>query len=232
MTDPLLEVNDLVVRAGQGTKLSDISLSVSAGEMVAILGPNGAGKTTLMRCLSGLLPPSEGGVNWKGRPLPRGAHRVARGGLVLAPQNHPIFPSITVDEHLRLAKRGARTAAGGEPEDVFPELASLRHQRAGSMSGGQRQMLSMAMALALKPDLLMLDEPSSGLAPKIVATVFSITRRIADSGLAVLIVEQNANETLQISDRGIVLENGSIALTGASTELRANRRVRESYLGL
>lgn len=224
----MLEIRGLVVSVDSGRKLNGIDLDVAAGEIHALLGPNGAGKTTLMRALTRQIGVGEGLVRFAGEQLARTTVAVARSGLVLAPQNHPIFPSITVRDSLRLRGRGKPD----ESLELFPELAPIMNRSADKLSGGQRQMLSMAMCLRLQPKMLLLDEPSSGLAPKVVNAVFEAIRRISRNGVSVLIVEQNAAQTLQLADRASLLEAGQISLTGSAEDLADNAHVRAAYLGV
>jgi branched-chain amino acid transport system ATP-binding protein len=225
----ILSVENISSRFGGGLKLSCVSLDVKKGEFVSILGANGAGKSTLLGVISGLFGPTSGRImlceeNITGRP----PHRVVKAGVALAPQNHPIFETMTVYENLAVGG----TAPGAEIFDLFPNLAEKRTQSAGRLSGGERQMLSMAQALLTKPKICLFDEPSSGLAPKIVQQVFTTIRRLVDNGLTVLMVEQNAKTALEISDRAYVMEQGRIVLEGASRDIAVNDHVRRAYLGL
>ena len=226
---PMLVVQSVSSRFGGGLKLSDVSLTVERGQLVSILGANGAGKSTLLGVISGQFAPSAGrvlveGIDITGQP----AHRVVRAGVALAPQNHPIFDSMTVDENLALGK----AEAGTEIFEMFPNLKTKRNQRAGRLSGGERQMLSMAQALLTRPKLCMFDEPSSGLAPLIVHQVFAAIRRLADLGTTVLMVEQNARAALELADHAYVMERGRVVLEGPARDISANDHVRRAYLGL
>jgi branched-chain amino acid transport system ATP-binding protein len=226
---PMLTVQSVSSRFGGGLKLSDVSLTVARGQLVSILGANGAGKSTLLGVISGQFPPSTGRVMIDGQDITgQPAHRVVRAGIALAPQNHPIFDSLTVDENLALGVAEADAAIF----EMFPNLQAKRGQRAGRLSGGERQMLSMAQALLTKPKLCMFDEPSSGLAPLIVHQVFTAIRRLADSGTTVLMVEQNARAALELADHAYVMEQGRIVLEGPAREISANDHVRRAYLGL
>jgi len=233
----VLDVKGLSARYGRVEALRDISLSVAEGEFVAVLGPNGAGKSTLMRALMGLVANS-GEVTFRGAPLPRQAPDacVARG-VVLVPEGRGIFAPMTVAENLELGAYLNNDAAELERRHarvfgLFPRLRERRSQIAGSLSGGEQQMLAVARGLMLRPKLMLLDEPSLGLAPRVVQTIFEIVAKLnAEEGLTVLVVEQNANVALDRSQHAYVLEAGRVALDGASSELRENESVRRSYLG-
>jgi branched-chain amino acid transport system ATP-binding protein len=225
----LLSVQSVSSRFGGGLKLNDVSLTVARGQLVSILGANGASKSTLLGVISGQYVPSTGRVVIDGQDITgQPAHRVVRAGIALAPQNHPIFDSLSVDENLALGVTPADAAIFA----MFPNLQAKRGQRAGRLSGGERQMLSMAQALLTKPKLCMFDEPSSGLAPLIVHQVFTAIRRLADSGTTVLMVEQNARAALELADHAYVMEQGRIVLEGPARQISANDHVRRAYLGL
>lgn len=227
--ESVLSVNDVSSRYGGGLKLSGITLKVRAGELVSILGANGAGKSTLLGVIAGLFRPASGTIMLGRRDITgMPAHRVVKEGIALVPQNHPIFESMTVSENLAIGS----AAAGDETFGLFPNLAAKRKQRAGTLSGGERQMLSMAQAFLTRPKVYLLDEPSSGLAPRIVREVFDAVRRLAGAGLTVLMVEQNARAALELADRAYVMEQGRIALEGNSRDISANDHVRRAYLGL
>ena len=233
----LLEVRDLAVSYGRVQALTEVSLQVAAGEIVAVIGPNGAGKTTLLRCLAGLLSPRAGhgfldGKPLTGHPAPPGVP----GGLCHVPQGRRLFGELTVTENLLLGahlrhERQAVQASLEEMLTTFPILGQRAHQRAGTMSGGEQQILAIARALMSKPRLVMLDEPTLGLAPlavdKVADTVLDIRRR----GIAVVLAEQDANMAFGICDRGYVMEIGKIALSGSPDELASSPHVREAYLG-
>jgi branched-chain amino acid transport system ATP-binding protein len=226
---PMLRVQSVSSRFGGGLKLNDVSLTVARGQLVSILGANGAGKSTLLGVISGQFAPSMGRVVIDGQDITgQPAHRVVRAGIALAPQNHPIFDSLSVGENLALGV----TQADAAIFEMFPNLQAKRGQRAGRLSGGERQMLSMAQALLTKPKLCMFDEPSSGLAPLIVHQVFNAIRRLADSGTTVLMVEQNARAALELADHAYVMEQGRIVLEGPARQISANDHVRRAYLGL
>ncbi|MFO1200773.1 MAG: ABC transporter ATP-binding protein [Burkholderiaceae bacterium] len=235
----LLEAQDLAVGYGKVEVLHRVSVAVRPGEIVTVIGPNGAGKTTLLAALMGLLP-STGTLRYDGRDVaaqPVEA-RVA-AGLTLVPERRELFGELSVEDNLRLGafhrvrhgERGADRALAPVYE-LFPRLRERRAQLAVTLSGGERQMLAIGRALMGRPRLLMLDEPSLGLAPRIVRDILHIVAELRASGVAILLVEQNARAALQIADRGYVLETGEIALAGSSTELSGNPRVVESYLGL
>jgi branched-chain amino acid transport system ATP-binding protein len=236
---PLLEVRDLAVGYGRVEALHRVSLAVDAGAIVTVIGPNGAGKTTLLAALMGLLP-ARGTLRYDGRdlaPLPVEA-RVA-AGLTLVPERRELFGELSVEDNLRLgAFHRVRHGERGADRDLapvyelFPRLRERHAQLAVTLSGGERQMLAIGRALMSKPRLLMLDEPSLGLAPRIVRDILRIVSDLRQTGVAILLVEQNARAALQIADRGYVLETGEMALEGSSAELSGNPRVVESYLGL
>ena len=234
----LLEVAALDAGYGPAAVLRGIAMTVEEGSITAVIGSNGAGKTTLMRVLAGLLPARAGRLAFAGAiatDLPT-AERVARG-LVLVPEGRLVFPDLTVDETLRIgayarhARAGAAARRAGIYEQ-FPRLAERRTTRAGSLSGGEQQMLALARGLMSVPRLLLLDEPSLGLAPAIAQHVFAAIRTIRDRGTTVLLVEQDVHSTLALADRAYVLENGAIVGEGTGAALLASPLIRESYLGL
>jgi branched-chain amino acid transport system ATP-binding protein len=230
---PLLELNDVSARYGQIVALHGVSLTVGEGEVVAILGANGAGKTTTLRAVSGTVRRA-GDVVIGGRRLARqGPEAVARAGIAHVPEGRGIFAELTVWENLRMGAYMRR----GRPDftmvlDYFPWLESRKHQQAGTLSGGEQQMLALARAFLQRPRLLMLDEPSLGLAPLVTREVFRVVGDLNQKdGLAVLVVEQNAAIALGAAARAYVLETGSVTLTGTADELKANDAVRTAYLG-
>ena len=231
----LLELDGVEARYGPVTALHDVSLTVGEGEIVAVLGGNGAGKTTTLRAVSGLVATS-GEVRFAGERITRAApERVARAGIAHVPEGRGLFSELSVRENLRL---GAYLRRDGFDEDYervrgyFPWLEERRDQQAGTLSGGEQQMLALARALMGRPRLLLLDEPSLGLAPLIVREIFSIVTELNEKeGLAVLVVEQNAKLALRSSSRAYVLEVGRVALEGPSAELAENESVRKAYLG-
>ena len=234
----LLQASGLFAGYGQAAVLHGVDLAVAEGSITAVIGSNGAGKTTLMRVLSGLLPAGAGAICFAGdavTALPTSA-RVARG-IVLVPEGRLVFPDLTVDETLRIGAypRHARAGAAArmaEMHRLFPRLTERRATRAGSLSGGEQQMLALARGLMSVPRLLLLDEPSLGLAPAIAQHVFAAIRTIRDRGTTVLLVEQDVHSTLALADRAYVLENGAIVGEGTGAALLASPLVRESYLGL
>jgi branched-chain amino acid transport system ATP-binding protein len=239
MTEPLLELRELRVGYGKVEAVHGVSLRVERGTIVTVIGPNGAGKTTLLGAVMGLLPCS-GAVHYLGQDIadwPVDA-RVA-AGLSLVPERRELFGELSVEDNLRLGafqrvRRGER-GADRDLADVyarFPRLKERRTQYAATLSGGERQMLALGRALMAKPTLLLLDEPSLGLAPLIVRDILRIVAELRDTGVSILLVEQNARAALQIADEGYVLETGEFSLSGRSSELAGNPRVIESYLGL
>jgi branched-chain amino acid transport system ATP-binding protein len=228
------------VSAGYGSfqALFDVSLEVPQGEAVGVIGPNGAGKTTLMRVISGLLPLRDGVMTLERRAvggLP--AHRMVEQGIAHVPENRRLFPRLTVEDNLRIGAfiPQARARFAQQLEHVytlFPRLKDRREQLAGTLSGGEQQMCAIGRALMSGPKLLLMDEPSAGLAPLVVAQVFELVQRIRGEGLTVLIVEQNVQQVLDVVDRAYLLEVGAIKLAGTAAELRNNDFIRKSYMGL
>jgi branched-chain amino acid transport system ATP-binding protein len=234
----LLAVDGLDVAYGGIAAVHGARLRIEAGEIVTVIGPNGAGKTTLLNAIMGVHP-GRGTVRFAGQDVGRLSieHRV-RAGLGLVPEKRELFASMSVEDNLRLGffrhRRRGRAPARTALDDVytlFPRLLERRAQHAGTLSGGERQMLATGRALMSQPDLLMLDEPSLGLAPLIVRDIFAIIAGLRDKGCAVLLVEQNARAALRVSDRGYVLETGRITLEGAAADLAADPRVMQTYLG-
>jgi branched-chain amino acid transport system ATP-binding protein len=217
--------------------LHELDLRVDAGEIVAIVGANGAGKTTTLRAISGVLRPSAGSITFDGRRADGVCTaELVRRGLVQVPEERALFGPLTVEENLRMGAwtQKASTISSGLDEvfELFPVLADRRRQAAETFSGGQQQMLAIGRALMTRPKLLMLDEPSTGLSPKLTWAVLDAIRTIRDRGVAVLLVEQNAHQALRMSDRAYVLESGSCVLSGRGPELAEDDRVRTAYLGL
>jgi branched-chain amino acid transport system ATP-binding protein len=232
----LLDVRNVSVSYGKVEAVHGVSLEVNAGQIVTVIGPNGAGKTTLLAAIMGLLP-AHGDVDYFGASIGRRSveARVA-DGLVLVPEKRELFGSMTVAENLELgafARRGTPDVAEtlADVYRRFPRLDERRGQRAGTLSGGERQMLALGRALMAQPKLLMLDEPSLGLAPLIVREIFSIIGALKTAGAAILLVEQNARAALQVADHGYVLETGEVAAAGPAAELANDPRVVETYLG-
>lgn len=234
---PLLEVADLEVRYGAVRALRGISFTVEEGEIVTLIGANGAGKTTTLRTISGLVPARGGLVRYGGRDLHTvAAHRRVRGGLVHVPEGRVIFGNLTVQENLDLAAwwrrdRGEVRADLEQVSQLFPRLAERRRQRGGTLSGGEQQMLAVARGIMARPRLMLLDEPSMGLAPLLVREIFHAIREIRRLGTAVLLVEQNVNMALAVANRAYVLQTGEIVLEGPPEDLRENAEVRAAYLG-
>ena len=236
MPKALLELEDVTARYGPVTALHGVSLTVAEGEAVAVLGANGAGKTTTLRAISGAVKRG-GRLAFEGKSIARSSpEAVARAGIAHVPEGRGTLTELTVRENLRLGAytRRDRAAIKEDEERVlgyFPPLRERRDQRAGTLSGGEQQMLALARALMLRPRLLLLDEPSLGLAPLVVAEIFRIVGELNDEGLAVLVVEQNAALALEASSRAYVLEVGKVAVEGESAVLRRDESVRRSYLG-
>jgi branched-chain amino acid transport system ATP-binding protein len=233
----LLEVKDLKAAYGGIEALKGISLSVARNEIVALIGSNGAGKTTTLKALAGLLRPSSGGLHYAGEPLLSvPAHQRVRRGLALVPEGRGVFARLTVEENLQMGAyiRNDPSEINVDLErmyELFPRLAERRAQLAGTLSGGEQQMVSIARALMSQPKLLMLDEPSMGLAPMMVEKIFETIRGIAAEGVSILLVEQNAMLALKTAQRGYVLEGGRISLADTAQNLLDSNDVRRAYLG-
>ena len=228
------------VNAGYGTfqALFDISLNVKAGEAVAVIGPNGAGKTTLMRVISGMTEPFSGDMEMEGKSLSSfPPHQIVELGIAHVPENRRLFPGMTVEDNLKLGAF-AKTARGDSAKnlefvyELFPRMKERRSQLAGTMSGGEQQMCAIGRAIMSGPKLLLMDEPSAGLAPVVVQQVFGLVRRIREEGYTVLIVEQNVQQVLQVVDRAYLLEAGQLIDSGKSEDLLESESVRKAYMGL
>jgi branched-chain amino acid transport system ATP-binding protein len=234
----MLQLRSIDAGYGSFQALFGVSLEVNAGEAVAVIGPNGAGKTTLMRVISGLIRPTAGTMHMEGADLAATqAHRIVELGISHVPENRRLFARMTVEDNLRMgafiaAARPKFRARLAFVYTLFPRLAERRHQLAGTMSGGEQQMCAIGRALMSEPRLLLLDEPSAGLAPVIVQQVFGLVERIRASGLTVLIVEQNVRQVLRVVDRAYVLEAGTLRASGAAGEILQSATVREAYLGV
>ncbi len=234
----LLEIRDIDVSYGDVQVLYGLSLEVKEGEIVALLGSNGAGKTTTLRAISGLRPLGRGEILYRGEPLARiPASSRAELGISLVPEGRELWGLLTVEENLELGAYGRRSRAGcGRNLErvyaLFPRLKERRRQAAGSLSGGEQQMCAIGRALMSEPRLLMLDEPSLGLAPILVDQVFETVARLHRDGMTILLVEQNLRKALEIAHRGTVIETGRVKLTGSSRELLASESIRAAYLGL
>lgn len=236
MSETMLRVENLVVRYGDIRAVKGISFHVERGEILALVGANGAGKTTTLRALSGMLP-SEGPVTLEGRDLHGlSPDQILKLGLSHVPEGRGIFGNLTVMENLLLGAwirrdKAARTRDLGMVMDIFPRLRERATQLAGTLSGGEQQMLAVGRALMSEAKILILDEPSMGLAPKLVREIFSVIRQLNEKGTTILLVEQNANMALRLAHRACLLETGNLVLEGPASELLSNPRVREAYLG-
>lgn len=236
MSDPILRVDDLVVRYGDIRAVKGISFHLQRGEILALVGANGAGKTTTLRAISGMLP-YDGSVVLEGRELSgTPTDRIVRLGMAHVPEGRGIFGGLTVKENLQLGAWIRRDKAGRARDlemvmDIFPRLRERASQLAGTLSGGEQQMLAVARALMSGAKTLLLDEPSMGLAPKLVQEIFAVLRRLNEQGVTILLVEQNANMALRLAHRACLLETGNLVLEGPASELLTNPRVREAYLG-
>jgi branched-chain amino acid transport system ATP-binding protein len=236
-TPPVLEVRDLRVKYGAIEALRGVNLQVLAGQVVALIGANGAGKSTTLRAVSRMIPLATGTVELLGEDVTRlASHQLVARGMAHAPEGRGIFLNLTVRENLELgaylrADRDGIVADADKSYALFPILAERRDQVAGTLSGGEQQMLAVARALMSRPRLLLLDEPSLGLAPQVVERIFSVLREVNQSGVALLLVEQNAHKALQLAHRAYVLETGQIVMSGTGRELLASPEVRKAYLG-
>jgi branched-chain amino acid transport system ATP-binding protein len=237
MTKPaLLEIKNLQVRMGEQTILNDVSLHVPQGGIVTVLGSNGVGKTTLMRALSGVYHRTAESIRFDGQDITNWpSHRIVAAGLAQAPEGRQIFSSMTVEENLRIGAVGLSAAEQAMEQERqierFPVLRERYRQKAGTLSGGEQQMLCIARALMCRPKLLLMDEPSLGLAPKVVRQIFDLISLIRSEGHSVLLVEQNARAALRVADYAYVMDAGRIVIEGVSTELATDARVRAAYLG-
>jgi branched-chain amino acid transport system ATP-binding protein len=234
---PLLEVSDIHTYYGNIEALKGISLTVEEGEIVTLIGSNGAGKSTTLRSISGLTPPREGSIKFDGREIGETApQEIVSMGISLSPEGRHIFPRMSVRENLDLGAYLRKDSNGIKADmdrvfDLFPRLKEREKQKAGTMSGGEQQMLAIGRALMAQPRLLLLDEPGMGLAPILVERIYETIEEINDQGTTILLVEQNANSALDVSDRGYVLETGTVALTDKSSRLKQNPDVQKAYLG-
>jgi branched-chain amino acid transport system ATP-binding protein len=234
---PILEIKDLYVNYGGIQALQHLDLIVNQGEVVTLIGSNGAGKSTTLQAISRIIKPRSGQIMYNGREITRNyAHSIVKMGIAHSPEGRRVLAKQTVLDNLTLGAycRHDRLGIKSDLElqfQQFPRLAERRHQLAGTLSGGEQQMLAIARALMSRPQLLLLDEPSLGLAPSIVREIFGIITNLRTQGVTILLVEQNANIALQIADRGYVLEAGEITLSGPAADLLADQRVRQAYLG-
>jgi branched-chain amino acid transport system ATP-binding protein len=234
----MLELKAVDAGYGSFQALFGINLEVKAGEAVGVIGPNGAGKTTLMRVISGLIRPRNGSIAMQGTDvLATPPHRIVSLGIAHVPENRRLFPRLTVDDNLKMGAfmpdaRDQYAERLAFVFDLFPRMKERRGQMAGTMSGGEQQMCAIGRALMSNPKLLLLDEPSAGLAPVVVQQVFELVKRIRASGLTVLIVEQNVQQVLKVVDRAYLLEAGSIRSSGTSVEMMSNDTIKQAYLGV
>ena len=234
---PMLKVENLSVHYGMIQAVRDVSFEVNEGEVVSLIGANGAGKTTILRTLSGLVRPSAGKIQFLGKEIQKmPAQKIVAGGLSQVPEGRHVFPGLTVMENLEMGAFLKRNREENQANlkkvfSRFPRLEERKNQDAATLSGGEQQMLAMGRALMSTPKLLLLDEPSMGLAPIFIQEIFDIIQDIQKQGTTVLLIEQNANKALAISDRGYVLETGKIVLSGTGKELAASDEVRKAYLG-
>ncbi|MEA5016728.1 MAG: ABC transporter ATP-binding protein [Candidatus Limiplasma sp.] len=232
----LLRVNNVSLNYGRTEALRNVSFEVEAGQIVSIIGANGAGKSSLLRCISGLARYQQGEIVYDGRALPSKAYKVALQGAILVPEGRRVFGELSVDENLQvggymLRRRAEVDALKDRQYQLFPQLARRKAQAAATLSGGEQQMLAIARAMMSKPRLLLLGEPSLGLAPLIIEDVFRAIGRIHEEGVTVLLVEQNANKALEVADFAVVLENGAVRKTGVGRELLDAPEIVEAYLG-
>ena len=239
MSPRLLEVDSIEVFYGEFQALFGVSLSVDKGELVALLGANGAGKTTTLRTISGILRPRHGRIIWRGKDITdTPAYKRVEMGISHVPEGRGIFPKLTVYENLRVAAYTKRAKERFSESlemvySLFPRLRERRNQLAGTLSGGEQQMLAIGRALIQRPELLMMDEPSLGLAPKLAREVIFLAKKLRDEyGITVLLVEQNVRLSLKVADRAYILETGRIVMEGTPEELEKNPKVREAYLGI
>ena len=229
------EIDNLVVNYGHISALRDVSIRVEEKSIVSIIGSNGAGKSTLMNAISGVVKREKGEMRLEGQVMPTRAHQVVHKGIIQVPEGRRVFPGLTVEENLIMG--GCRISANDakkkfpEMYDLFPILGQRKNQMAGTLSGGEQQMLAIARGLMAEPKILLLDEPSLGLAPIIVTQVFEIIQKINSQGITVLLVEQNASRAMAISDYTYVLENGKVSAEGPSAVLRNDENIKKAYLG-
>lgn len=230
----MLKVNDLVVSYGHVSALQGVSIEVPKGKIVSIIGANGAGKTSLLNTVSGLVKPKGGTMEFEGHPVPPQPHKVVMTGLVQVPEGRKIFAGLSVEENLLMgAARGTKGLSEKKDKifELFPILSERRHQQGGTLSGGEQQMLAIARAMMSDPKMIMFDEPSMGLAPVVVKQVFKFIKTINDSGITVLLIEQNARQAMSLSDYTYVLENGKIKMSGNSADLLKDPNIQKAYLG-
>ena len=231
----MLKVENLSVNYGHIEALKNVSVDVKKGQICSIIGANGAGKSTLLKTISGLVKPVSGSIFFEGRPLPKKAHKIVAEGIVHVPEGRKTFSGLTIEDNLlvggTLADKSRLSANLEKQYALFPILKERKHQFAGTLSGGEQQMLAVARGLMSEPNIILLDEPSMGLAPLIVNQIYKLIGQIRDSGITVLLIEQNAKKALSICDYAYVLENGRIKLSGTGKELLESDEVRKAYLG-
>ncbi len=231
----MLKVENLSVNYGHIEALKNVSVDVKKGQICSIIGANGAGKSTLLKTISGLVKPVSGTIYFEGKPLPKRAHKIVAEGIVHVPEGRKTFSGLTIEDNLLVGGTVAdksRLAANLEKQyQLFPILKERKNQFAGTLSGGEQQMLAVARGLMSDPKIILLDEPSMGLAPLIVNQIYNLIGQIRESGITVLLIEQNAKKALSICDYAYVLENGKIKLSGTGEELLASDEVRKAYLG-
>ena len=233
----LLSLNDVHISYGGIKAVKGITFHVDAHELVCLIGANGAGKSTTLKAISGLLAPNVGTINYNGENISgQAAYKIAAKGLRLVPEGRGVFPILTIEENLQMGAYTRNDKAGIAADiermfTLFPRLKERRNQTAGTLSGGEQQMLAIGRALMAKPKLLLLDEPSMGLAPIMVQKIFEVVREVSKTGVTILLIEQNARLALEISTRGYVMDGGLITLQGESTALLADPKVRAAYLG-
>ena len=231
----MLKVENLSVNYGHIEALKNVSVDVKKGQICSIIGANGAGKSTLLKTISGLVKPVSGSILFEGRPLPKKAHKIVAEGIVHVPEGRKTFSGLTIEDNLlvggTLADKSRLSANLEKQYALFPILKERKHQFAGTLSGGEQQMLAVARGLMSEPKIILLDEPSMGLAPLIVNQIYKLIGQIRDSGITVLLIEQNAKKALSICDYAYVLENGRIKLSGTGKELLESDEVRKAYLG-
>lgn len=235
MSDNILEIRDLVVNFGGIKAIDGISLDVERGKIVTLLGANGAGKSTTLRSISGLVKPQRGTITFNGKNiLGSTPDKIVSMGITMVPEGRRVFPNLSVLENLKIGAYLRKDSIASDLDYVyslFPRLKERHWQSAGTLSGGEQQMLAVGRALMARPQLIMMDEPSLGLAPLVVKDIFSIIETINDSGITVLLNEQNANMALKIADIGYVIETGKVAMTGTGEELLRDESIKEAYLG-
>ena len=233
----MLEASNLNVYYGAIHALKGIDLQIDSGEIVTLIGSNGAGKSTTLNAICGLVKPSAGDIVYKGQSLTRLApHAIVKLGISMSPEGREVFPGLTVEQNLRMGAfskkdKKAISELFGRVYELFPRLQERAKQTAGTLSGGEQQMLAIGRALMAEPELLLLDEPSLGLAPNLVLMIFDLIKEINEQGVTILLIEQNANMALSIADRGYVLQTGSIVLSGDAKQLSADESVKAAYLG-